>query len=92
MGPVSEPSSSAATRLRILDAAECLFMEHGFEATGMRLVTAKAKVNLAAVNYHFGSKDNIYREVLRHVRALAYERIPPPWSLPKMVSPLPPSA
>ncbi|HEX5767815.1 MAG TPA: TetR family transcriptional regulator, partial [Burkholderiales bacterium] len=44
------------TRTRILDAAEELFMQHGFEGTSMRLLTAKAEVNLAAVNYHFGSK------------------------------------
>src|SRR3972149_5670493 len=45
------------TRTRILDAAEELFMQHGFEGTSMRLLTSKAGVNLAAVNYHFGSKD-----------------------------------
>src|SRR5688500_15434020 len=45
------------TRTRILDAAEELFMQHGFEGTSMRLLTAKAGVNLAAVNYHFGSTD-----------------------------------
>jgi AcrR family transcriptional regulator len=43
------------TRTRILDAAEELFMQHGFEGTSMRVLTAKASVNLAAVNYHFGS-------------------------------------
>jgi AcrR family transcriptional regulator len=76
MGPVSEPSSSAATRLRILDAAECLFMEHGFEATGLRLVTAKAKVNLAAVNYHFGGKDELFRAMLaRRLDPLNEQRI-----------------
>ena len=55
------------TRTRILDAAEELFMLHGFEGTSMRLLTAKAGVNLAAVNYHFGSKD-----------ALIEARVPPP--------------
>ncbi len=76
MGPVSEPSSSAVTRLRILDAAECLFMEHGFEATGLRLVTAKAKVNLAAVNYHFGGKGELFRAMLaRRLDPLNEQRI-----------------
>ena len=76
MGPVSEPSSSTATRLRILDAAECLFMEHGFEATGLRLVTAKAKVNLAAVNYHFGGKGELFRAMLaRRLDPLNEQRI-----------------
>jgi AcrR family transcriptional regulator len=53
------------TRTRILDAAEELFMQHGFEATSMRLLTAKAAANLAAVNYHFGSKDALIEAVFR---------------------------
>lgn len=53
------------TRLRILDAAEELFMRHGFEGTSMRLLTAKAGVNLAAVNYHFGSKHALIEAVFR---------------------------
>ena len=53
------------TRTRILDAAEELFMQHGFEATSMRLLTARAEVNLAAVNYHFGSKHALIEAVFR---------------------------
>src|SRR5436309_1730118 len=53
------------TRTRILDAAEALFMQHGFEGTSMRLLTAHAGVNLAAVNYHFGSKDALIEAVFR---------------------------
>lgn len=53
------------TRTRILDAAEELFMQHGFEATSMRLLTTKAGVNLAAVNYHFGSKHALVEAVFR---------------------------
>jgi AcrR family transcriptional regulator len=53
------------TRTRILDAAEELFMQHGFGGTSMRLLTAKAGVNLAAVNYHFGSKDALIEAVFR---------------------------
>jgi AcrR family transcriptional regulator len=53
------------TRTRILDAAEALFMQHGFEGTSMRLLTAKAGVNLAAVNYHFGSKDALIEALFR---------------------------
>jgi AcrR family transcriptional regulator len=53
------------TRTRILDAAEELFMLHGFEGTSMRQLTAKAAVNLAAVNYHFGSKDALIEAVFR---------------------------
>lgn len=52
------------TKSRILDAAEELFMEHGFEATSLRLITTAAGVNLAAVNYHFGSKEELFQAVL----------------------------
>jgi AcrR family transcriptional regulator len=53
------------TRTRILDAAEELFMQHGFEGTSMRQLTSRAGVNLAAVNYHFGSKDALIEAVFR---------------------------
>ena len=53
------------TQTRILDAAEELFMQHGFEGASMRMLTAKAGVNLAAVNYHFGSKDALIEAVFR---------------------------
>ena len=53
-----------ATQDRILGAAEALFMEHGFEATSLRAITAAASVNLAAVNYHFGSKEELFEAVL----------------------------
>jgi len=53
------------TRTRILDAAEALFMRHGFEGTSMRQLTAEAEVNLAAVNYHFGSKDALIEALFR---------------------------
>jgi AcrR family transcriptional regulator len=53
------------TRKSILDAAERLFMEHGYEGTSMRQLTGAAQVNLAAVNYHFGSKEALMREVFK---------------------------
>ena len=52
------------TKSKILDAAEELFMEHGFEATSLRLITTAAAVNLAAANYHFGSKEELFQAVL----------------------------
>ncbi len=48
---------------RILDAAEILFAEKGFSETSLRMITSKAKVNLAAVNYHFGSKNVLVQSV-----------------------------
>ncbi len=45
------------TKQKIIDAAECLFARDGYHTTSLRSITAEAKVNLAAVNYHFGSKE-----------------------------------
>ncbi|MBT8141518.1 MAG: TetR/AcrR family transcriptional regulator [Gammaproteobacteria bacterium] len=52
-----------STRERILSTAEQLFAESGIAATSMRSITAMARVNLAAVNYHFGSKDALIEAV-----------------------------
>ena len=69
-------ATSADTKTRILDAAEQLFMEHGFEATSLRSLTAAASVNLAAVNYHFGSKEELFQSVLtRRLDPMNQERI-----------------
>ena len=57
--------SAGDTKATILDAAETLFADHGFAATSLRQLTAHAGVNLAAVNYHFGTKDELARAVLR---------------------------
>ena len=82
--PPSRPARKAApldttsqdTKSRILDAAEHLFMEHGFEATSLRSLTSAASVNLAAVNYHFGSKEELFQAVLtRRLDAMNQERI-----------------
>ncbi len=56
---------SEITRERILKAAERLFAERGYEATSVRAIVGKARVNQAAINYHFAGKDGLYREVLR---------------------------
>lgn len=73
--------SSAATRSAILTAAEQLFADHGFRDVSLRDIVAEANVNLAAVSYHFGSKDELIahlfvgqslqlnRERLRKLRA-----------------------
>jgi AcrR family transcriptional regulator len=58
-------NSSANTKERILTAAEALFAQRGFEGASLRQLTAAAGVNLAAVNYHFGSKDNLVEEVFK---------------------------
>jgi AcrR family transcriptional regulator len=71
-----ELRGAAATKERLLDAAEALFMEHGFEATSLRLITAKAGANLAAANYHFGSKEAMFEAVLtRRLDPMNQERV-----------------
>jgi AcrR family transcriptional regulator len=52
------------TKTRILDTAERLFAHHGIEATSLRTITAEAGVNLAAVNYHFQSKEALMHAVI----------------------------
>jgi AcrR family transcriptional regulator len=56
---------SEVTRDRILKAAERLFADRGYDGTSIRAIVAKARVNQAAINYHFDGKDGLYREVLR---------------------------
>jgi AcrR family transcriptional regulator len=64
------------TRESLLDAAETLFSAHGIEAASLRQITQHAGANLAAVNYHFGSKDGLVRAVFsRRLRPVTEERI-----------------
>ncbi len=66
----------ADTKDLILDAAEQLFAENGFDATSLREITARAGVNLAAVNYHFQSKEALLLAVMgRRIRAVNERRI-----------------
>lgn len=58
-------SPGFSTRERILAVAEDLFARQGFAGASLRQLTAAARVNLAAVNYHFGSKDGLIEEVVR---------------------------
>lgn len=88
--PFVETRGPAATKDRILDAAEALFMEHGFEATSLRLITTKAGVNLAAVNYHFGSKEELFQAVLtRRLDPMNQERLSLLSSLEQFAAPHP---
>ncbi|GAA6205419.1 TetR family transcriptional regulator [Thalassotalea sp. SU-HH00458] len=53
-----------STKNKILDAAESLFADKGFNGTSLREITSLAEVNLAAVNYHFGSKKELIKAVM----------------------------
>jgi AcrR family transcriptional regulator len=52
------------TRAALLECAEALFLAHGFEGVSIRQITAATGTNVAAVNYHFNGKTNLYREIL----------------------------
>ncbi|HLB74231.1 MAG TPA: CerR family C-terminal domain-containing protein [Sedimentisphaerales bacterium] len=56
---------AASVRERLLDTAERLFSEHGFEGTSVRDLASAAGCNIASVNYYFGSKERLYEEVFR---------------------------
>src|SRR5512146_3288335 len=57
--------AQAATKAAVFGAAERLFALHGFQNVSVRDITAEAGVNLASVNYHFGSKDALLFEIFR---------------------------
>ncbi len=54
-----------STRDKLLDAARVLFLERGYEGVSIRDITEVAGANVASINYHFGSKEDFYREVFR---------------------------
>ena len=67
---------AGGTRLRVLDTAERLFALEGPAAVTLRSIAAAAQVNVAAVNYHFGSKDRLFEEMfLRRIVPLNEERL-----------------
>ena len=69
VGPVTHPPArykkSAAIQQKLLDAAEELFARWGYAAVSIRDVTSQTKMRVANVSYYFGSKQNLYFEVLR---------------------------
>ena len=60
------PASSPETRQRLVEAATVLFAERGFTKVTVREICGSAKANVAAVNYHFGDKAGLYREVVKN--------------------------
>ena len=64
------------TKLSLLDAAEALIAEHGVAGASLRAITSRAGTNLAAANYHFGSKQALARAVIaRHLEPINGERL-----------------
>jgi AcrR family transcriptional regulator len=74
--PISATNKPVDTRTKILDAAESLFVERGYSATSLRAIADRAGVNLAATNYHFGSKSGLLAEVFhRHISPVNDQRM-----------------
>jgi AcrR family transcriptional regulator len=69
--PAGETRASKATRARIIKAASRVFARAGYDGASIRTIVAAARVNQAAINYHFGSKAGLYQAVLQSaLRAL----------------------
>jgi AcrR family transcriptional regulator len=81
IGDEAKPVKSAAThdetRQALLEAAGGVFAEHGYRDTTVRRICERAGANVAAVNYHFGDKLNLYLEVLRQAHAQSLGKYPP---------------
>jgi AcrR family transcriptional regulator len=63
--PARVTRASKATREKIIKAASRAFARNGYDGASIRTIVAAADVNQAAINYHFGSKDGLYRAVLQ---------------------------
>jgi AcrR family transcriptional regulator len=71
-GAAAKPSA----RQRLMDASEQLFAEHGWNAVSIRTIVAAAGVNLAALHYHFGSKEQLLSEIFTaRAKPIAEERV-----------------
>jgi AcrR family transcriptional regulator len=69
-------NSNKKVRVRLLNSAEELFCEHGFDGVSVRDIAASADCNIASINYYFGSKENLYIEMFRrHVGKLIDEQV-----------------
>jgi len=77
--PSVEPNDPdlLATRQQILESAGEVFAEVGFRNATVREICTRAKVNIAAINYHFGDKEKLYAEVLRYSQQKCHEKYPP---------------
>ena len=74
---INPESIQAATRRELLEAAAEVFGEVGYRNATVREICRRAGANIAGINYHFGDKEKLYAEVLRHAHSRALEKYPP---------------
>jgi AcrR family transcriptional regulator len=85
---VSETNGAQArTRKLLLGAAQQVFAKDGFRNATVRQICLEAGANIAAVNYHFGDKETLYREVMREACRTALQKYPPDFGLPQNPTP-----
>lgn len=75
MANIKNNVTSQETRRRLIEVAGQVFAQHGLSGATAKQITDRAKVNVAAVNYHFKDKTDLYVEVLRHACCAAAERL-----------------
>ena len=75
-GHKGELDHPTETQRRIIEVAGEIFADSGYNHTTVRAICARARVNVAAINYHFGSKKNLYLAALKYWRAKAFEKYP----------------
>jgi len=75
--PTADSSESQATTYdRVMDAAEELFAESGYNGVSVRMIARAASSNLAAISYHFGDKAGLFRAIFeRRVKPISDERV-----------------
>ena len=76
MTQTASQNELTTTRQRLLEAAGQVFAEQGFRAATVRDICQRAGANIAAVNYHFGDKEALYREVITDSARQALARYP----------------
>lgn len=71
------PHRGDDTRCRLITTAIEMFAEYGYEGAGTRMIAERAGVNLPAIQYHFGSKEGLFRAVIEHIAQQFGERMEP---------------
>lgn len=71
-----QSTKTPGTRVRLLEAGGEEFAALGFQKATIRAICARAEANLAAVNYHFGDKEGLYREVFKHAFSKLHQHAP----------------